>query len=211
MKRIDLSGMRFGRLQVIELGDYYINGAGHKCRKWICLCDCGNTKEALRGDLKMGKVKSCGCLKPESKTITHNLSKTRLYRIWCGMKTRCTNPNSVNYKNYGGRGVSICSDWLNNFESFYEWSVANGYNDELTLDRINNDGNYEPFNCKWPTYKEQSQNKRDVKLYTFNGKTQTQKEWSLELGGNPALIASRLSKGWSLERALSTPVVKRKG
>lgn len=209
MKHLDLTGMRFGRLQVIKLGDYYLDGYGQKRRKWICKCDCGNTKMALSSELKSGRTKSCGCLKHESCHTTHGLSKTRLYRIWDNMKSRCNNPKVNCYENYGGRGISVCKEWMDNFESFYKWSMENGYSDNLTLDRIDNDGNYMPSNCKWTTTKEQSRNKRVNVFITYNGKTMTQKDWSIELGGSASLVPNRLRRGWSEAEAVSTPLYKR--
>lgn len=210
MKQIDLSGKRFGKLQVIKLGEYYLDGCGCKRRKWLCKCDCGNTKMALSSELRSGKTKSCGCLKHEAYHTTHGLSKTRLFSIWSNMKSRCTNPNVASYKNYGERGIFVCEEWMNDFESFYKWSMSSGYADSLTLDRINNDGNYEPSNCRWATREEQRLNRKDVKYLTFNGKTLTQKEWGLELGGGETLIECRLLRGWSLEKALTTPPRKRR-
>ena len=207
-KQQDLSGLRFGRLQVIKLGDFYVDGCGTRRRKWICKCDCGNTCEVLSSPLKSGRTKSCGCLIHESSNSTHNLSGTRLYRIWQAMKNRCFNSKCPYYKHYGGRGIAVCEEWKNNFEMFYEWAMANGYKEDLTIDRINNDGGYEPNNCRWATRKQQQLNRRNIKFLSFNGKTLTQKEWGLELGGGVSLVENRLLSGWSLEEALSTPVRK---
>jgi len=209
MKQFDLSGMRFGNLKVIKLGDYYLDESGHKRRKWICKCDCGNTKMALSHELISGRIKSCGCLKHKSYHTTHGLSKTRLYRIWSNIKSRCNNPRVDCYENYGGRGISICEEWANDFNKFYQWAMNNGYSDNLTLERINNDGNYMPSNCKWTTSKEQSRNKRVNVFITYNGRTMTQKDWSCELGGSPSLVSNRLRRGWSKEKAVSTPIQKR--
>lgn len=209
MKQFDLSGMRFGNLKVIKLGDYYLDKSGDKRRKWICKCDCGNTKMALSNELKSGRIKSCGCLKHKPYHTTHGLSETRLYRIWGNMKSRCNNPKVDCYENYGGRGISICEEWANDFNKFYQWAMNNGYSDNLTLERINNDGNYMPSNCKWTTSKEQSRNKRVNVFITYNGRTMTQKDWSYELGGSPSLVSNRLRRGWSKEKAVSTPIQKR--
>ena len=205
MKSQNLIGCRFGKLVVNELSAPQLDSDGSRRKLWICICDCGNKKIARSHDLTSGRVKSCGCLKHEAYYKTHGLSKTRLFRIWGNMKSRCTNPNVACYKHYGGRGISVCDEWLNDFESFYKWAISNGYADNLTLDRIDNDGNYEPSNCRWATVKEQRLNRKDVKYLTFNGKTLTQKEWGLELGGGESLVEGRLLRGWSLEKALSTP------
>lgn len=205
MRSQNLIGCRFGRLVVNELSAPQFDTDGNRRKLWVCTCDCGNKKMVRTHNLTSGRVKSCGCLKHDAYHTTHGLSNTRLFRIWGGMKTRCTNPNVDSYKNYGGRGISVCEEWSRDFENFYIWAMANGYSDSLTLDRIDNNGNYEPSNCRWATYREQRLNNRSVKLLTFNGKTLTQKEWGLELGGGESLIEGRLLRGWTLEKALSTP------
>lgn len=163
--RNDLTGRKFGRLFVIGQAENSINRRG---ARWLCKCDCGNEIIA-RGDmLNSGDVKSCGCLSRDINMvrphhITHGATRggqwERLYVIWQDMKARCEKRYSTSYKNYGARGISVCEDW-HNFESFRSWAMNNGYTDELTIDRIDNDGDYEPSNCKWSTYKEQAVNKR---------------------------------------------------
>lgn len=151
---IDLKSHKFSRLTVVK----YVGNA-----RWLCKCDCGNEKVVYRGDLKNGATQSCGCLQKERTSQSnskHRLHDTRLYNIWCGMKQRCKYKKHVAYKNYGGRGIAICEAWSNDFKTFYEWSMDNGYSDNLTIDRINNDGNYEPSNCRWTTPKEQFKNQR---------------------------------------------------
>lgn len=135
---------------------------------YLCQCDCGNQKVVMRGNLIQGNTKSCGCLRKQAPyNKTHGLSrdnegkKTRLYRIWTGMKTRCLNKNDKAYPAYGGRGILLCNKWLN-FRDFYDWAHTNGYRDDLTIERINNDGNYEPDNCKWITLGEQALNRRNT-------------------------------------------------
>ena len=157
-KLIDLHGMRYGRLQVIEI-------AGKKgCETtWLCKCDCGNETVVMGGNLRSGKTKSCGCFHDESskkRFVKHNLTGTRLNRIWKNMKTRCSNPNSNNYQYYGERGITICEEWKNSFESFMEWALANGYREDLTIDRIDVNENYEPNNCRWVTMTVQNNNRR---------------------------------------------------
>lgn len=153
----NICGEQFGKWIVIKR-DYSKRGRN---AMWICQCECGNTKSVDSFSLASGSSRSCGCSKVGN--VKHGLHDTRLYRIYCGMKTRCYNPKVLHYKNYGGRGISICDEWLNSFKDFYDWAMANGYSDELSIDRINVNGNYEPSNCRWATNLEQARNKRNSK------------------------------------------------
>lgn len=156
----DLSGQKFGRLTAIEPAGY-----DRKRIKWKCVCECGNTTFVGSDKLINGHTKSCGCLlsdvlKQRNKgNSTHNSTNTRLYRIYYSMKTRCYNPKHKAFHRYGGRGITVCNQWLDDFSSFKEWAVNNGYSDDLSIDRINNDGNYEPSNCRWATAKMQANNR----------------------------------------------------
>lgn len=157
-KLIDLHGKKYGRLQVLEI-------AGKKgCETtWLCKCDCGNSVIATGGNLRAGRTQSCGCYNSEQsrkRRLKHGLTGKRLNRIWKNMKTRCYNPNSNNYKYWGARGITICDEWRDSFEKFMKWALANGYQDNLTIDRINVNGNYEPQNCRWVTMTVQNNNRR---------------------------------------------------
>lgn len=194
----NLEGKRFGRLVAIEMAGYT-----EKDKKilWKCRCDCGNEKIVRARGLTSGHTRSCGCLASEyikEKLTTHGKCHTRLHNIWKSMIERCTRKTHEAYHNYGGRGITICDEWKK-FEPFYEWGIANGYDDKLTLDRIDVNGNYEPSNCKWSTYKEQGNNRRTNTLMTFNGETKTQSMWADETGISYDVISHRLKRGWSVQ------------
>ena len=141
-------------------------------------------------------------------TLTHGQRNTRLYHIWTSMKQRCCNPNHKYYNLYGGRGISVCEEWLN-FEPFYEWAKASGYNDKLTIDRKDNDKGYSPDNCRWTTQKVQCNNRRNNVLLTCNGKTQTLTQWSEELGIGIDTLWRRMNVyGWDVERTLTEKVTR---
>ena len=142
--------------------------------------------------------------------MKHGLRHTRLYRIWLQMKNRCFNKKTGRYCDYGARGITVCDEWRNDFKEFYDWAMSNGYSDELTIDRINNDGNYEPTNCRWVDAKTQARNSRHCHYLTFEGETHSISEWSEIKGLTTQCIANRLNYGWSVERTLSTPMRKNK-
>lgn len=132
----------------------------------------------------------------------HNGKMTKLYRVWSSMKERCANPNNKRFQRYGGRGISVCQEWLD-FATFRAWALASGYADGRTIDRVDNDGNYEPGNCRWTTRREQNRNYSRNRMLTFRGKTQCVKDWALELGINNATILFRLKSGKTTEEALT--------
>lgn len=206
-KFMDLTGQKFGRLIVVERAENYKSGDA----RFKCKCDCGNEIIVASQRLKNGRSKSCGCLQKEltiKRSLTHGMTSTRVFRIWIDVKRRCVNPRTKNYKHYGARGITVCEEWKNDFMAFYNWSISNGYQENLTIDRIDVNGNYEPNNCRWATTKEQNANKTTARLIEFNGRTQYLFQWSTETGINSATILSRIRDGWSIEKALTTPVKK---
>jgi len=165
-----------------------------------CECECGNTKEVILKNLKTGRSKSCGCVgrkKTTDRNTKHGMRLTKTWRIWQAMKNRCYNKNTIQYNNYGGRGIEVCDDWKNSFMSFYN-DVGEAPADK-SIDRINNDGNYEPNNVKWSTSKQQCQNKGNNRK--INGVCIS--EISKSLGGGHSLVAKRLKRGWSVDRAIN--------
>lgn len=207
----DLTGQRFGRWRVLELAERRVSG-NRIAVYWKCQCDCGTVKIIRGGNLKTGNSKSCGCINAErnyTNNISHGKRNTRLYRIWIGIKNRCTNTNDRAYPDYGGRGIKVCDEWLNDFMAFYNWSMDNGYGDNLTIDRIDNNGNYEPSNCRWTDVKTQCNNRRSNHLVTYKGRTQTVAEWEHELGFKKDILLCRFSLGWSVEKAIETPYKNR--
>ena len=207
----DLTGMRFGRLSVLELSP------DRTCGKatWICRCDCGNVTKVIGRNLTTGDTKSCGCYRRErdhgNENVKHGGSskKERLYRIWRGMKQRCNNPNATGFSRYGGRGITVCDEWKNNYSAFREWALSHGYADDLTIDRIDNDKDYFPDNCQWATKAQQVRNRAPYtqpnynrKLYSIKGITRTAQEWSEEIGISQNAFYKRILKGWSDEQML---------
>lgn len=181
----DLTGKKFGRLTVVGQGPDWIDKKNHKSRQWLCKCDCGSTGILLPEiRLKTGNTKSCGCIRKEllakrnKETVSRNgESKTRIYRIWRAMRHRCYNKNDTHYSIYGGRGIKVCQEWKDNFSIFKEWALNNGYQDDLTIDRIDSNGDYCPENCRWATYEQQANNTSKNKYIEYKGEIHTLSEW----------------------------------
>ena len=212
-KLIDLTGQRFGRLIVTERAESLTSPCGSKRARWICQCDCGNTVIVAAKELMRGDTKSCGCLQRDRTaevSTTHGMKKTKIYHVWIDMKQRCLNPNNYRYSDWGGRGITVCNEW-HEFEPFRDWALAHGYQDGLTIDRIDNNGPYSPDNCRWITAQAQQFNKRCNIVLTHNEKTQTLTEWAHEVNISPSTLSARLRAGWSLDRALTEPVHIEKG
>lgn len=209
-KFIDLSGETFGRLTVKHRAQDIILPSGSKKTMWRCICSCGVTKDVWSHSLISGTTTSCGCKQREvvtARNTTHGLCKNRIYRIWCAMKTRCYNPSFFEYAEYGGRGITICDEWFNDFEAFYNWAICNGYDKNLSIDRINVDEGYSPENCRWATRSEQNNNRRNCVELTFRGEKHTMAEWARIVGIPYQTLKDRIRRyGWSTEKALTTGV-----
>lgn len=187
-------GKVYGRITLVERED--VKGS----RKYIGLCECGNLKSYYLGNLKSGRTKSCGCFYDEARkdaNATHRKTGTRLYRIYNNMKTRCYNKKTPNYSRYGGKGVRVCDEWLEDFTIFYNWAINNGYKEYLTIDRIDSNGNYEPSNCRWVDYAIQSHNRDYSWNIKINGITKNAKEWCEINEVNYKTAHSRKMNGWS--------------
>lgn len=204
-KKIYMIDRKFGRLKVLYETEPHIKPSGQSMTKYHCICDCGKEVDVVGSKLRTGHTTSCGCHRKEL-LYKHGYGKLRIYRIWQAMISRCYYKGDAGYKYYGGRGISVCELWLNDFLSFKNWAVSNGYKDYLTIDRIDTNGNYEPSNCRWATYKEQANNKRNNRILTVNGVSMTVSEWSDKTGISPKAIYGRIAKGWDSERVVTTPL-----
>jgi len=202
----DITGNRYGRLKVLR----YVGRTKRGIALWECRCDCGTIKTIMAGSLRRASwpTRSCGCLQLE-RARTHGMKRTREWSCWSGMKRRCLDPNNIGYKRYGGRGIKVCQKWLHSFEAFFA-DMGACPSAKHSIDRIDNDGDYRPENCRWATPSEQSRNRRHNRLITAWGRTQALVAWSQETGLNPMTIASRLRKGWLPEAALGTPLLRKR-
>lgn len=201
----DLTGNHFGMLTVIGIAEKRKSGNRERYY-WDCKCQCGNHKQVRTDSLTKGLVKSCGCMKTEQDKINlvknhrHKLSGTRLYHEWVGMKQRCENKNNKRYSDYGGRGIKVCDEWRNTPDAFFKWALSNGYNDNLTIDRINVNGDYEPSNCRWIDLKGQCRNRRSNIYVNYNGKEITLIELSELTGISYSVLNARYKRGDRNER-----------
>ena len=208
MKR-DLTGQRFGRITALEDTGKRTKPGNNAI--WLCRCDCGKLFEVRSSNLTTTKrpQKSCGCTKWQDISMansTHGGSKKdRLYRVWMGMRRRCRDPRLKEYSRYGGRGIRVCDEWQD-YAVFKQWADPSAGSWDCTLDRIDNNGNYEPSNCRWVDLKTQENNKRSNLMIEYQGRTMSLKMWSEELGFDYNLVRDRLRYGWTFERAITQPV-----
>lgn len=211
----NLTGKKYGRLTVLGLSE---KKSGRKSY-WVCECECGNKKLVRSDCLKKGQVQSCGCMKKEQDRV--NLGRTthgdtpvgshkRLWQIWQGMKQRTSNQNKKSYAKYGGRGITVCDEWRDSYIAFKEWAFANGYDENLTIERIDVNGNYEPGNCRWATQKEQCNNRRSNVLIEWQGKTQNIEQWAEETGIAYSVLHDRYRRYGLRPPELFKPVRKHK-
>lgn len=210
----DLTGEKFGRLTVIKQQGYTKpNKYGQRHAIWYCRCDCGEYVCRTTDVLKRGKS-SCGCRQKEilnemsEKNKKHGLSRNRIYGIWKNMNSRCYRKNDIHYPAYGARGITVCDEWKNDASTFFRWAFENGYQDNLTIERKNNDKGYCPENCTWVTKEEQYKNKRQNIMITYNGKTMCASDWGKETGISAQKIRWRYKHGWDVERIFGMPVLK---
>ncbi|MEW9304493.1 hypothetical protein [Labrys neptuniae] len=201
--RIDMTGRRFGRWTVSHF-------AGN--RRWHCQCNCGTEKAVDGGSLRSGKTLGCiKCSPSKGNQRTHGGRRSRLYTIWCAMKARCLNPKEASFARYGARGIRVCGEWISDFAAFRAWALANGYQEDLTIDRKNNDGHYEPANCRWATYAEQNRNYGRNRPLLFNGRYVLIPDLAAEYGLPQDIVKNRIRRyGWPIERALTEPVRPKK-
>ena len=190
-------GERYGHLTVIKP-----IGSTPKDVLWLCKCDCGNEKIIAARHLYTGRRSSCGCINP---FVTHGGTRTRLYNIWAGMKQRCYDQKDPSYQKYGKKGITVCEEWIYDYPAFRDWSIKNGYDDSLSIDRIDNSKGYSPDNCRWATVKEQANNRTSNRVYEVNGIKGNITQLSDVFSIKYATARARINRGWSAERAFTTP------
>lgn len=205
-KAEDLTGKRFGKLVVVKRSSDTFDKAGRKYITWECQCDCGNTTYVTTNNL-LGKTTSCGCFLKSiagQQTIKHGYRKTRLYRIYNGMKQRCNNPNHIQYKDYGGRGIAVCDEWnkSDGLKSFAEWAYENGYEENLTIERKDVNGNYCPENCCWVPLSEQPKNTRRNVFVEYGGEKMTLTDFSRKTGIDHRKVSRYLKRGMTVDEII---------
>ena len=206
---VDMTGVRFGRWIALERKNCEYAKSKRKYVAYKCMCDCGNIGIVAATALRAGRSRSCGCLRKETIrkaikcNVTHGKSDTRNYRIWQKMKERCGNPSHVAYARYGRMGIGVCKEWSEDYQTFYNWSISNGYTEQLTLDRIDNSKGYSPNNCRWVDRKTQVRNRKITKMITLNGVEKPLAEWAEEYGVPRKTIWKRLKRGWVAEDAIT--------
>lgn len=205
-KRVDITGKRFGRLVATKFLEYRKGNS-----VWRCKCDCGNESNVCYSNLINGNTKSCGCIFNEIFEM-HGLTDTRLYTVWANIKARCYYKKDIDYQDYGGRGIIMCEEWRNSFQTFYDWAMENGYDEnaekwQCTIERIDVNGNYEPSNCKWATIKEQANNKTNNFNITYKGETKTLAQWAEDLDLPYKTLYARIHcYHWDIEEAFERPI-----
>jgi hypothetical protein len=205
----NITGQLFGRITVLSFRDI------HKRRtRWYCVCSCGEKLTCSGSALKTGNTRSCGCLKRDTtiernitQSTTHGMTATSIYNVWASMKRRCCRPSSQDYKNYGGRGITVCERWLE-FENFYE-DMGDRPSNQYSIERIDNDGDYCLDNCKWILTSNQAKNRRTNRRLSYNGETRIVVDWARHLNMNVHTIYSRLNRGWSIADTLTRPLQSR--
>lgn len=192
---------KYGKLTIIGLDHQKTYSNGYVVDFVRCRCDCGNEKVINYDNIKRGLVKSCGCI---SKTA-NGMSKIRLYQTYRHLINRCYCEKDINYKNYGGRGITVCQEWQNDFMNFYNWAMTNGYTDKLTIDRIDVNGNYCPKNCRWVNMKTQQNNRSNNRILEYKGQKKTITEWANYCGLSYRNLYYRLKNGYTIEQAIEKP------
>ena len=213
MPKIEMVGKKYGLLKVINDLPPHITPNNNSVRMVLCECECGKILHVQAQHLRSGNTLSCGCKSIELNNkhkITHGMSKTRIYRIWQHMKSRCSNDNNQAYSHYGGRGITVCTEWTgkNGFVNFYNWAMKNGYSDDLSIDRINVNGNYEPDNCRWANKEVQQNNKTNNVIISYNGESMNLSQWARKINIPVHVLICRKYLGWDDKKVLETPYHK---
>lgn len=205
---LNLEGQRFGQLVALE----HIASTKHGHAKWKCACDCGNITYVPTNKLTSGRTQSCGHTKFGKRNGAFPArDNPRLYTVWLDIKGRCYNSNKDNFKYYGGKGITVCDEWIASFNTFCEWALANGYKEsakpgECTIDRIDPNGNYTPDNCRFVSQIVQANNTTANRYISYNGETKTLSEWARHYGIKWCTLKYRLDQGWGMDKAVNTPI-----